>query len=322
VGLEVRGNHLTTLDGKVWHGRGANLADPRGCNACTAAPPNVAEVKRRIDALVGDWKANFIRLDLEAYASADGYRDPSNYKSVLADSAYGMQIRELVQYIGTKPGVYVLVSVWDDPSIGALGWPTLDSSMGTDATWTRLVQLLGDQPQVLFGVINEPEMNYNGAQDADVWSRMNSVVKAIRDAEDAAHVPYHVVTVQGTGGWARRLDYYVTHPIAEREGKNVAYETHVYDPQSNFASMFEQPAATLPVIIGEFGPGGGMTLDDCDALMTRAQTLEIPHLAWTFHMRCAPNLLVDNSSGGCGVNMPLAPPTWGERFKARLATPW
>lgn len=327
VGLVVSGNHFLQPDGGVWHGRGANIADPRGCNACTANAPNLSEVKRRIDELVDVWHANFIRLDLESYDSDDGYRDPTNYKSVLADPAYGQQVRELVQYIGTRPGVYVLVSAWVDPSIGALGWPTLDANTGTDATWTRLVELLHDQPHAMFGVINEPESNFpesnfNGAQDVEVWARMNSVVKAIRDAEDLARVPYHVVAVQGTGGWSRRLDYYVTHPITERGGKNVAYEVHVYDPAIDFASLFEGPAQTLPVIIGEFGPASGMTLDDCDALMDSAQAREIPHLAWTFHMRCPPNLLVDNSGGGCGVNMTLTPSTWGARFKARLARPW
>ncbi|GMU61405.1 MAG: hypothetical protein AMXMBFR34_31680 [Myxococcaceae bacterium] len=315
------GNHLVLPNNTVWHGRGANLADQRGCNACTSQPPNVNEVKRRIDELVA-WGANFIRLDLEAYASDDGYRHVNNYRSVLLDAAYGQQIRDLVQYIGTKPGVYVLVSAWIDPSIGNLGWPTLAPGTGTDATWTRLVELLHDQPHAMFGVINEPESNFNGAQDQDVWTRMNGVVKAIRDAEDLAGVPYHIVTVQGTGGWARRLGYYVTHPITERGGQNVAYEVHVYDPQSEFATLFEGPSQTLPVIIGEYGPGGGMTLDDCDALMTSAMTREIPHLAWTFHMRCPPNLLVDNSNGGCGVNMTLTPSTWGLRFKNRLATPW
>jgi len=66
-----------------------------------------------------------------------------------------------------------------------------------------------------------------------------------------------------------------------------------------------------------------MTLSDCDTLMNQAQLQEIPHLAWTFHMRCPPNLLVDNSAGGCGINMKLTPsPEWGVPFKARLGQPW
>jgi hypothetical protein len=321
--LHITGNHILKPDGTIWHGRGANLNDTRSCNACTGQAPNVAEVKRRVDELVDVWKASFIRLDLESYASSDGYRVASNYQSVLYDSAYLADIRDIVQYIGTKPGVYVLVSLWTDPSIDSMGRPTLNASVGTDATWRKIAQVLADQPQAMFGVINEPQSNYDGSGDATVWSAMSGVVKAIRDTEDAASAPYHIITVQGTGGWARRLDYYVTHPITERSGQNIAYEVHVYNPATDFNSLFVNFAPTLPIIIGEFGPmSGAMTTSDCATLMDKAQQLEIPHLAWTFHMRCDPNLLVDSSGGGCGVNMPLTPTAWGSQLKARLATPW
>src|SRR5207244_9705250 len=200
---------------------------------------------------------------------------------------------------------------------------TINSTIGTDAVWRKLTQALGDQPHALFGIINEPQMNYDGSGDATVWSLMSQVVKAIRETEEAMNVPYHVVTVQGTGGWARRLGYYATHPITERGGAQIAYEVHVYDPQASFQSEFVQYASTLPIIIGEFGPmSGEMTQADCTTLMDQAQALEIPHLAWTFHMRCSPDLLVDNSSGGCGVSMPLQPTGWGTQLKNRLATPW
>jgi hypothetical protein len=322
--LHVSGNHILNADGTRWHGRGANLNDTRSCNACTSQAPSVAEVERRIDELVDNWHASFIRLDLEAYASSDGYRNASNYQSVLYDPNYLADIRTIVQYIGTKPGVYVLVSLWEDPSIdSSTGWPTINPTTGTDTTWRKIAAALADQPQAMFGIINEPENNYDGSQDATVWSLMSQVVKAIRDTEDAAGAPYHIITVQGTGGWARRLGYYVTHPITERSGANIAYEVHVYNPQTDFASLFETYAPSLPIIIGEFGPmSGTMTAADCTALMDSAQSLEIPHMGWTFHMRCDPSMLADTSGGGCGIGMTLQPSAWGTQLKARLAQPW
>lgn len=151
---------------------------------------------------------------------------------------------------------------------------------------------------VLFGLVNEPQSNSNGAQDAACWTAMNNTVKAIRAVEDGNDD--------------------VSHPIPS---DNIAYETHVYDPTSSFATLFEHPQKTLPVIIGEFGPAGGMSLTDTANLMARAEALKVPYLAWTFHMRCPPNLLVDNSSGGCGVNMPLQPTSWGQQLKTRLSKP-
>jgi hypothetical protein len=114
----------------------------------------------------------------------------------------------------------------------------------------------------------------------------------------------------------------VTHPITAGGGKNIAHEVHVYDPASEFQKMVVTPAQSIPVIIGEFGPMHSMTMSDCSTLMDLAQQHNIPHLAWTFHMRCPPNLVQDLSGGGCGIGMSLQPTQFGTMFKNRLAQPW
>jgi endoglucanase len=314
--LHTSANHILRADGSRWHGRGANLQDTRGCGACTFGAPNVNEVLRRMDMLVDDWGANFIRLTLESYGAANGM---TNYAPVPSDPAFLADIKAIVAHARTKPGLYVLISLWIDPSFTSMGWPTAQ----TNATWQLLARELKNEPRVIFGIVNEPQANYDGALDSQVWTAMNAAVQAIRDVENQEGTPHHLVSVQGTRSWARRLDYYVTHPISAGLGENVIYETHVYDPIANFGALFEQPAQTLPVIIGEFGPASGyMTEADCTQLMTRARALEVPHLAWTFHQRCPPNLIQDNSAGACGINMALAPTSWGNTFKAGLNVAW
>jgi endoglucanase len=313
--LHTQGNHIFRADGKVWHGRGANIQDTRGCGACAFAQPVVSEVNRRVDELADGWGANFMRLTLESYAQPNPGQ--VQWQNVVADPGYLADVVSIVHHATQKPGVYVLVSLWVDSTFSDLGWPT----QSTREEWKVLAQTFKDEPHVLFGVINEPQLNFDGAQDPQVWSAMNDTVATIRAVEDAAGAPHHVVTVQGTGGWARRLDYYVTHPITAGGGDNVAYEVHVYNPASDFGMLFQQPSATLPVVIGEFGPTN-MTEQECGALMVSAEALEIPYLAWTFHMRCPPNLLVDDSQNGCGVGMPLSPTSWGSLLKQRLAMPW
>jgi hypothetical protein len=310
--LRTEGNRFYRADGTVWRARGANVMDTRGCGACMWNTPNPGEVKRRIDELIDGWKANFLRLDLESYASADGRL---HYADVLHDPRYLADIEEIVRHVGTKPGVYVLLSLWIDPSIDAMGWPT----EATNEVWRKLAYTFRNSPHVLFGIVNEPQSNFSGARDPEVWAAMNRAVTAIREVELAAGTPTHIVAVQGTGGWARRLDYYVTHPITAGGGRNVAYEIHIYDPASELQRMLVEPAATLPIIVGEFGMGTNMTAADCTQLMDLAEQHAIPYLAWAFHMRCAPNLLQDLSGGGCGVGMTLQPTPWGELFKARLA---
>jgi endoglucanase len=312
--LHTSGNRIVKSDGATWHGRGANLHDTRSCNACAFNPPNVGEVFRRIDELVDVWGANFIRLDLESYASAQGRL---SWEGVLDDPDYFGNVKSIVAHASSKPGVYVLLSLWVDPTFTGMGWPTA----ATASEWVALADAFKAEPRVLFGLVNEPQFNYDGSLDAQVWAAMNSTVAAIRDVEDASGGPRHIISVQGTGGWARFLAYYVNHPITAGGGENIAYEVHVYDPASTFDQRFTIPSQTIPVVIGEFGPSN-MTLADCATLMQRAEQLEIPYLAWTFHMRCPPNLLVDNSQGGCGVGMQLQPTSWGQLLKDRLAQPW
>lgn len=147
---------------------------------------------------------------------------------------------------------------------------------------------------------------------------MNDTVAAIRAVETAIGAHHHVIAVQGTRAWARVLDYYITHPITAGGGVNIAYETHVYNPASDFDALFVTPSQTLPAIIGEFGVVSGMTAEDCGLLMDQAEALQIPYTAWTFHMRCPPNLIEDASGGGCGVGMDLTPTSWGVQLRDQL----
>lgn len=316
--LRTEKNRLLLPDGTPFHGRGANLQDTRSCDACSYEPPHPAEVNRRVDELVDHWKANFVRLTLESYAKAERRE---TWKGALEDEAYLRDIVSIVHHIEQKPGVYVELSVWHDASLDNMGWPT-DK---TRALWEKLARTFAASPRVLFGVATEPEQNQDGAMDAYAWDAMNRTVETIRAAEGAG--PHHIVVVQGTRMWARRLDYYVSHPITAAGGIDVAYESHTYDDRAKIDALLDGPARTLPVIIGEFGPVDDthlahMTMDDCSYLMQRAEEREVPYLAWTFHMRCPPSLLVDKSGGTCGVGMPLEPTPWGKLLQARLAQPY
>ena len=97
------------------------MHDTRSCNACAFEPPRVDEVLRRIDALVDGWNASFVRLLLESYGKAEGR---THYRSLLDDPAYLEDVRRIVAHVGKKRGVYILLSLWHDPSLSPQGWPT------------------------------------------------------------------------------------------------------------------------------------------------------------------------------------------------------
>lgn len=315
--LRVSGNRILLADGRPFRGRGASVHDTRSCDACAWEPPHVEEVTRRIDELVDVWHATFVRLLLESYPDAGAGR--THWKNVLEDDDYFHDVMRIVGHVGKKPGVYVLVSLWHDPTFDARGWPT----ERTRAVWRKLAGALRDMPFVMFGLVNEPQGNEDGRLDAAAWTAMNETVAAIREVERPER--RHVVTVQGTREWGRVLDYYVDHPITAGGGANVAYETHVYDGRARFDRLVTAPAKRLPVIIGELGvvDGGGahMSEEDCVALMDLAEREGVPWLAYTFHTNCPPTLLVRRENT-CGVGAPLDPSPWGRIVKDRLARPW
>jgi len=318
--LRVEGAHLVDETGGVFAGRGANLHDTRSCDACSFEPPRVDEVLRRADALVDDWGADFVRLLLEAYPP-DPKKRRVHHASAADDDAYLADVVRIVRHLQSKAGTYVLLSVWHDPSLGPTGLPTA----GTTRLWQRLAAALRDDPGVLFGLVNEPRGALSGADDADVWERMNALVAAIRAVEGEGK--RHVVVVQATREWGRWLDYYLEHPITAGGGRDVAYETHVYNARKSFDAILTRPARALPVIVGEVGPvakDGLMSLDDAAALLDLASDLHVPWLAYTFHFRCPPNLLVEPPAPpgkvnvGCGAGIPLEPTAWGRMVRDRI----
>jgi endoglucanase len=320
--LDVKGNRIRLPNGRPFHGRGANIHDTRSCDACDWEPAHVEEVFRRIDSLTDDWNATLVRLLLESYPN-DGHAKigtaRTHYKNVLDDDDYFHDVMRMVGHVGAKKGVYVLLSLWQDPTFTQAGWP----SGRTAQVWKKLAGALRDMPFVMFGLVNEPQSNDDGKRDPEVWKAMNDTVAAIRSVERPDH--HHVITVQGTRDWGRSLDYYLDHPITAGGGGNIAYETHVYNRATRFDDLVTRPARKLPVIVGEFGPRQDQDVtmfpDDCKRLMDLAEKLDVPWIAWTFHTNCPPNLLVERKET-CGVGAPLEPSAWGRVVKSRLAHPW
>lgn len=313
--MEVRGNQIYVGD-TPWMGRGANIFDTRSCGACMGGEPDIDEAKRRVDVLVDDWGASFVRLCLESRPSRPN-QWVTSWENVLSDPAYLAHVRELVEHIGTKPGVRVLLSIWTGPSLTPRagdartvpqgGWPTEQ----TAEIWRVLAETFKNDSHVMYGIVNEPQMNFHGTHDAAVHARMQMCVDAIREVEAAQGTPNHVIAVQGTGGWARFIQYYVENPIRDAAEK-IIYECHFYNSMGDFERLVRTPKQSLPVVVGEVGPASGyMTLAECRSFLEQCEALGIPYLGWAFHMRCPPNMFEDRSGGGCGTGMEIVPNDWG-----------
>jgi|SoiMethySBSTD1v2_1073268.scaffolds.fasta_scaffold65234_3 cellulase (glycosyl hydrolase family 5) len=312
-GLKIQGNRILGPDGKPFHGRGANLPDTRSCNACAYTEPNVEGLNRWADELIDNWKANFIRFTLESYDAAEGR---VHWQSLLKDASYLADIKTAVTHMTSKPGVYVMITVFIDPTIDYdTGWPT----EATIPVYEKLAETFADNPGVLFGLTNEPFADES--QNPQLEQLYLEAIDAIRAVEKAHGAPEHVVVVQAPQMWSRYLDYFLEKPLARTQ---VAYEVHAYNPESDFEDLVRIPSQKLPILIGEHGPSQYSSDSDIRALWALCKELEVPHIAWTFHQRCPPNLLEDTGEDSClrGPNYDFPRTSWGDMLFEYLQTPW
>lgn len=321
--LTTKGNRIVKGDGSPFRGRGANLHDTRSCDACTGQPPNPKGLMAWSDELIDNWRANFIRFNLWAFPNDGGFR--LQWKSLVDDPQYYADIQTVVNHMTSKPGVYVMVTLFLDPSMVPQGqphaeWPTEKSL----PVYQKLAEAFVDNPRVLFGLMNEPQdpASENAAL-ADIFKK---AIATIRGVESAKGSPQHIIVAQATQGWSRDLSYWLANPL----GANIAYEVHAYNPPADFDALIVQPSKTLPVLIGEFGYSQYQTIAQARQLMEVAEANEVPWIAWNFHQRCDPNLIQDKGGAGydgCGFKgagttytWPIT--EWGQAVKDRLAIPW
>ena len=338
--LYTQGNHIYA-NGRIWMGRGANMFDVRSNGACydkwykhdPTYEERVGHVKKLVDTLVDDWHANFIRLTLETHRGDYQY-------SVVNDSNYLRSIVAIVDYIGTKRGVQVIVTPWLDPSknllenmpnealgilsIDPLLLPAGEVNQGgsaerapyyTSDVLSKLVRALWTRKHVVWGLGNEPTNGGNATMDNQVWHQHNNLVRIIRDEESALGSFPHVISVPGTRGWARDVNYYVKNPITAGRGINIAYEAHLYNAAADFPYLVTTPAKTLPLVIGEFGPTSGIaTIADATKLMALAESLQIPFAGWTFSGKSPGWNMISDSNTKCDFTYAdgiVPTPDWG-----------
>lgn len=320
--LEVRGHRITHADGRPFRGRGANLHDERSCSACSFAAREPAGVDRWADELIDGWHATLVRFLLSAKGAP--YNEwEQQWRSLSDDPDYLEDVVANVTHM-TGKGAYVLVTLFADPTMKTEStdydseWP--GSAGDTNARYRLLAERFVDEPRVLFGLTNEPHTTRDHAPE--LAARYASAIATIREIEDVHGSAHHLVVVQAPEGWARDLGYFVDHPL---EGDNIVYEIHPYNPAADFERLITTPAQTLPILIGEYGPAF-MDESDIRALWALARALDIPHIAWNFHMRCPPNLLEDTATDGCGLAASTGydfPRTaWGDLLHEELAKPW
>jgi hypothetical protein len=306
--------------GAPWMGRGVNTDDIFLCGYNNTLSLTTADktLEAMVSGLVSGWKPNFIRMSLAMDSNpttVSWLSDPAQYKTPMTN---------VIEAIGQDPGVYVLVTLRSDLSM-ILGQPgnTETSGIpsdtattpnatkfptGTDAVYTALVDSFGHLPYVMFGISNEP--GGSARSNATIAAAMDHAVGTIRAEEDKLGVPHHIVSVQGNDYSADISFYAVTpRPITY---DNVVYELHYYPSTTGQTPTSYSSAATIPVIIGEYG--NFTTKVPQSAFYADMESMQISTLAWDFeaYSNCAPDLLDVTGTST------LTPTAWGTTVQTYL----
>ena len=311
--LYTSGNKIYVSDGSgagaQWMGRGVNIDDLFLCgynsDLSMTSPSAEDALKSIVSSVVTDWKANFFRtsLGMNSY-TAVSWIGTSTYKTAMTD---------VINAVGSYPGVYVLVTLRSDKttvnSDGSACGQGDDAvclpSSATDDVYRALVSSFANAPYVMFAVANEP--GGMSSEDSELAKVMEHVVGVIRAEEDSLAVPHHIVAVQGNQ-WTSKIGFYNSSPLSE---DNVVYEYHSYPPEATGTYGYTQ--SKIPVIIGEYGPEGSDT-SFASSFFADVETKQIPNLAWSVspYSNCAPDLV------SVTRNTTLTPNTWGKLVKDYL----
>lgn len=300
--------HIATDGGSaIWMGRGVNIDDLFLCGYnygfWMTSPSGEESLLAVLDALMATWQPTFLRVSL----SMNSF-DP--VVSWTSDNAYKASMTNVIQHLGAYSGTYVLVTLRSDTSMVDPEGNTCGQgddaiclpAPATDDVYRALVDTFQDAPYVMFGVTNEP--GGNASTDDDLRARMDHAVGVIREREDQLGVPHHVISVQGNQ-WTSQIGAYAASPLSH---DNVVYEYHSYPPSPSGYTF-----SNIPVIIGEYGPGGGDT-SFAEAFYADVEAKQIPNLAWDLSpfSNCAPDLL------NVTYDASLSTTPWGDVVEAYL----
>lgn len=285
----------------------------RGVNAASMEWTSDGEghVLRTVDVAIRDWHANIIRLPLAQdrwFGKAPEQKD--------GGAAYRALVRRVVDECAGQ-GCYIILDLhWSDcnewgTNIAQHSMPDLNSV----SFWKDFAPLFANEPAVWFDLYNEPhDVSW------DVWLNGGTVKDRPNTRQVGPPRTYEAVgmqklldTVRATGArnvvvaggldWAYDLSGILAgRQLADTNGSGVIYANHCYDNKGDsvdaWIAKMEKAAATLPVIVSEYGGDSGPSrrVPSDDWLRHVMQALEDHQwswVAWDMHPAAGPSVISD-----------------------------
>lgn len=285
----------------------------RGVNAASMEWTSDGEghILDTVKTAIQDWHVNIIRLPMAQdrwFGKAPEQKDEGK--------DYRALIKQVVDYCASH-GCYILLDLhWSDAGewgqqIGQHAMPDKNSVV----FWKECARAYRNNPAVLFDLYNEPhDVSW------DVWLNGGTVTEHDRQRNytktyDAVGMQTLLDTVRGTGAknvvvaggldWAYDMSGFLTgKPLSDPKGNGVIYANHDYpfkgDTFDQWLAKMEKATASIPVIVSEFGAGGGPRRRQGQSgdqwILQVLQALQEHHwnwIAWDLHPSAGPTLISD-----------------------------
>ena len=292
--LHTENNLLIDGNGNAVRLIGANFSldelNPAGAGMIVS-PELEKTTFKRLDLLFNDFGANMARV---VVAQRQWY----NSSDPEAESYYRSLVKKVINE-ATKAGKYV----WIDNHSGRYGGlPDAE----TEEFWREMVALYKNQPNILFGLFNEPvncdwEQWYNGTGTGKVEGHVKDPVTQNPIMVSSNGMQYLVnmirelgaknVVIVDTPMWSSMFDGILSgeYALKDPNGNGIIYDPHIYTEVSDSHQNIMELAKTYPVVVGEVNSRMGHTnmvaqadFDFFDDFFRTAEEYQFGICPWVF----------------------------------------
>ncbi len=312
--LKVVGNQLLNSRKEPVVLRGVNIPDLQWSGS------GQRRILHSINAAIGDWRVNVIRLALVEdfwFGKSPEPRDGgASYRALVSRAVDACAIH----------GCYIILDLhwWDCGKWGTNISEHYMPDLNSVEFWRSCAAQFKNHPGVLFDLYNEPH-----GVSWSLWLH-GGLVKEKPDARSPAPTPEYQaagmqilldavrstgarnVVVAGGLDWAYDLSGILEGmELQDPSGDGVVYANHTYiwkgDTPEQWRAKMEKVAARFPLIVSEFGGSGGpnrkrtppvsrVNENNDDWLLHTLQILQDHNwswVAWCFHPKAGPPMLSD-----------------------------
>lgn len=300
--LHVEGRYIYNAEGEKVRLTGANIPDLQW------ATGGDNDLMRRTGILLDQWNANCVRLCVHSkfWFGKEWYQGKTY-------NDYRKMVDNIIKEVNSR-GKYVILNLHEFYCI---------TEQQKDF-WMDAVEIYGNNPGVLFGILNEPhdidwDMWRNGGyiETTDAYGTKKQRVYGHQEILDMIRAKgAKNIVLAGGLDWAYYFDGLVDgydglehgYKLEDKTGNGVIYDTHIYPMKPEYNPVEKAVECLVddaPILVGEYGHWGERLFDWYDNYLCEYPHVwmneihdfidrnELNYTAWSFHIGANPNMFMD-----------------------------